>query len=125
MDLNYLYHRRGKSLLMDFDDISRVVPWIEMSPVLGVDLNAPQRAEPRGFKSHLGYGRIPKGARYVVSLRDPKDSFFSMYRFMGFSLLLLPPNASRAQWCTAQRPTTPVSGTCHRERRVVRRAGRL
>jgi hypothetical protein len=67
---------------MDFDDISRVVPWIEMSPMLGIDLNGPQRAEPRLFKSHLSYTRVPKGARYVVSLRDPKDAFVSMLRFM-------------------------------------------
>ncbi len=67
---------------MDFDDISRVVPWIETSRMLGVDLDAPQRAEPRGFKSHLAYDRMPKGARYVVALRDPKDALVSMYRFM-------------------------------------------
>ncbi|MCL6729059.1 sulfotransferase domain-containing protein [Sphingomonas hankyongi] len=67
---------------MDFDDVSRVVPWIEMAPILGIDLNAPQRAEPRGFKSHLSYTLVPKGARYVVPLRDPKDAFVSMYRFM-------------------------------------------
>ncbi|HYX47787.1 MAG TPA: sulfotransferase domain-containing protein [Sphingomicrobium sp.] len=66
----------------DFDDISSVVPWIEMSPLLGIDLNAPQRAEPRGFKSHLGYKSVPKGARYVVPLRDPNDAFVSMFRFM-------------------------------------------
>jgi hypothetical protein len=66
----------------DFDDISRVVPWLEMSPMLGIDLNAEQRAEPRGFKSHLGYPRLPKGVRYLVSLRDPKDAFVSMFRFM-------------------------------------------
>ena len=67
---------------MDFDDISRVVPWIEMGPLIGIDLNAPQRAEPRGFKSHLSYTKVPKGARYVVSFRDPKDAFVSMFRFM-------------------------------------------
>jgi hypothetical protein len=66
---------------MDFDDISRVVPWIETSRVLGLDLEAPQRAEPRGFKSHLSYDVMPKGARYVVSLRDPRDALVSMYRF--------------------------------------------
>src|SRR5258708_2047810 len=66
----------------DFDDISRVVPWIETAGACGIDLNAPQRAEPRGFKSHLDYDRTPKGARYVVSLRDPKDAMVSMYRFM-------------------------------------------
>ncbi len=67
---------------MDFDDISRVVPWIETAKLLGLDLEAPQRAEPRGFKSHLAYDQMPKGARYVVSLRDPKDALVSMYRFM-------------------------------------------
>jgi hypothetical protein len=67
---------------MDFDDISRVVPWIETARSLGLDINAPQRAEPRGFKSHLTYERLPKGARYVVSLRHPKDALVSMYRFM-------------------------------------------
>jgi hypothetical protein len=66
---------------MDFDDISRVVPWIENARLLGIDLEAPQRAEPLGFKSHLSYDRIPKGARYVVSLRDSKDALVSMYRF--------------------------------------------
>jgi hypothetical protein len=67
---------------MDFDDISRVVPWIETAAIVGLDIEAPQRAEPRGFKSHLDYGAIPKGAKYVVSFRDPKDAFVSMYRFM-------------------------------------------
>ena len=67
---------------MDFDDISRVVPWIEATEVLGIDINAPQRAEPRGFKAHLTYAAIPKGARYVVVMRDPKDVVVSMYRFM-------------------------------------------
>ena len=67
---------------MDFDDISRVVPWIELAGVLGLDLDAPQRALPRGFKSHLPFDQIPKGGRYVVSLRDPKDAMVSMYRFM-------------------------------------------
>jgi hypothetical protein len=67
---------------MDFDDISRVVPWIETARGLEIDLEAPQRAEPRGFKSHLPYHALPKGARYVVALRDPKDALVSMYRFM-------------------------------------------
>lgn len=67
---------------MDFDDISRVVPWIETAGALGLDINAPQRAAPRGFKSHLPYEPLPKGARYVVSLRDPKDALVSFYHFM-------------------------------------------
>ena len=67
---------------MDFDDISRVVPWIETAHDLGLDLEAPQRGEPRGFKSHLSYELVPKGARYLLSIRDPKDAFVSSFRFM-------------------------------------------
>jgi hypothetical protein len=67
---------------MDFDDISRVVPWIETAANLELDLNAEQRADPRGYKSHLSYTAVPKGARYVVAFRDPHDAFVSMFRFM-------------------------------------------
>jgi hypothetical protein len=67
---------------MDFDDISRVVPWIETSTALEIDLTAEQRAGPRGFKSHLAYREVPKGGRYIVALRDPRDALVSMYRFM-------------------------------------------
>ena len=80
--LQQMFHTLRTRGDTDFDDISRVVPWIEMSPMLGIDLNASQRAEPRGFKSHLSHTSVPKGARYVVPLRDPKDAFVSMYRFM-------------------------------------------
>jgi len=67
---------------MDFDDISRVVPWIETSTDLGIDLEAEQRGEPRAFKSHLSWDRVPKGGRYIVPLRDPGDALVSAYRFM-------------------------------------------
>ena len=67
---------------MDFDDISRVVPWIETAHDLVLDLDAPQRGEPRGYKSHLPYDLIPKGARYIVSIRDPKDALVSAFRFL-------------------------------------------
>jgi hypothetical protein len=67
---------------MAFDDISRVVPWIETARALGLDLESVQRGQPRGFKSHLPYDQIPKGARYVVSFRDPKDAIVSDYHFM-------------------------------------------
>ena len=67
---------------MDFEDISSVVPWIEMSKLLNIDLDAEQVANPRAFKSHLEYAQIPKGGRYIVSIRDPKDALYSSYRFM-------------------------------------------
>lgn len=67
---------------MDFDDISRVVPWIENSPSLGIDLDAEQKTSPRAFKSHLAWGVVPKGGRYIVPIRDPKDALFSIYKFI-------------------------------------------
>ncbi|MBI1251812.1 MAG: sulfotransferase [Alphaproteobacteria bacterium] len=66
---------------MDFDDISRVVPWEDTARMLDFDMTAPQRAAPRGFKSHREYERLPAGSRYVVTLRDPKETFVSFYRF--------------------------------------------
>src|SRR4051795_10231924 len=66
---------------LDFDDISRVVPWIETAADLGLDLDGAQRAEPRAFKSHLSYDQVPAGAQYVVSVRDPRDALVSAYRF--------------------------------------------
>ncbi len=80
--LQQIFHTLRTRGDMDFDDISRVVPWIETSPRLGIDLNAEQKAEPRGFKSHLDWDQVPKGARYVVSIRDPRDALVSSYHFM-------------------------------------------
>lgn len=65
---------------LDFDDISRVVPWIETS--LGLDLDAEQKANPRAFKSHLGWHDVPRGGKYIIVIRDPKDVAWSMYKFM-------------------------------------------
>ena len=67
---------------MDFDDISRVVPWDDTAFMLDFDMTAPQVAAPRGFKSHREYERLPAGARYVVTLRDPKETYVSFYRFL-------------------------------------------
>lgn len=66
---------------MDFDDISRMTPWEDTALVIDFDMNTPQRAHPRGFKSHREYERLPAGARYVVSLRDPKATYVSLHRF--------------------------------------------
>ncbi|MEO1648353.1 MAG: sulfotransferase domain-containing protein [Pseudomonadota bacterium] len=67
---------------MDFDDISRVVPWDDTAYMLDFDMTAPQRAAPRGFKSHREYERLPAGQRYVVTLRDPKETYVSFCRFL-------------------------------------------
>ena len=66
---------------MDFDDISRMTPWEDTALMLDFDMNVPQRAAPRGFKSHREYERLPAGMRYVVTLRDPRETYISFYRF--------------------------------------------
>lgn len=67
---------------MAFDDISRVVPWLEMSTDLGLDIEAEQRGFPRAFKSHLTWHKVPKGGRYIVPIRDPKDVLVSAFHFV-------------------------------------------
>lgn len=80
--LQQMFHTLRTRGDLDFDDISRVVPWIETARMLDIDLDAPQKARPRGFKSHLAWDVVPKGARYIVSFRDPRDAVLSHLRFM-------------------------------------------
>jgi hypothetical protein len=78
--LQQMFHMLRTGGDMGFDDVCRVVPWIETAVALGIDLEGAQPAKPRGFKSHMMWEQIPKGARYVVSLRNPMDSLVSRYR---------------------------------------------
>lgn len=71
---------------MDFEEIGVVMPFMEMAPMMGVDVNAPQVAEPRGFKTHLVWEQVPKGMRYIYVVRDPGDVLVSFYHFMNGSL---------------------------------------
>jgi hypothetical protein len=75
--------------------------------VLGLDLNAEQRANPRGFKSHLGYDAIPPGAKGLVSLRDPKDALVSFYHFMS-GWFLEPGAVSLDEWAESYLQRTVV-----------------
>ena len=75
----------------NFDDISRVVPWLEVSAVLGIDLEAEQIANPRAFKSHLSWDDMPRGGKYINVARDPADAAVSIFRF--FEGWLLEPGA--------------------------------
>ena len=67
---------------MQFDEITSVIPWLEMAYDLGMDLDQPQVGPPRAFKSHLSWDLVPKGARYIYVIRNPKDVVVSMYHFM-------------------------------------------
>ena len=66
---------------MQFDEITAVVPWLELAHDLGLDIEAEQIASPRAYKSHLSWYDVPKGGRYICAFRDPKDVVISMYRF--------------------------------------------
>lgn len=66
----------------DFEEISEVIPWLEMGYDLGIDPNSRQTAHPRAFKTHLTWEEIPKGARYIIVFRDPVDAMVSMHRFL-------------------------------------------
>lgn len=66
---------------MDFDDITRVVPWINMAHDMGIDIHAPQVAAPRAFKTHTPFNELPSGGKYIVVLRNPYDALLSHYRF--------------------------------------------
>ena len=66
---------------MDFEEISNVVPWIELAYDLGINLDANQTAKPRVYKSHFSWYEVPKGGRYIVSFRNPVNVFISVYRF--------------------------------------------
>lgn len=66
---------------MDFDEICRVVPWINMAHDVGIDLYAPQVADPRAFKTHSTLAEAPKGGKYIVVVRDPGDALLSDYHF--------------------------------------------
>jgi hypothetical protein len=66
---------------MDFDEITRVVPWINMAHDMGIDIHAPQVAYPRAFKTHSTLDEVPQGGKYIVVLREPKDALLSHYYF--------------------------------------------
>ena len=66
---------------MDFDEICRVVPWINMAHDVGIDLHAPQVAHPRAFKTHSTLDEAPKGGKYIIVVRDPCDALLSEYHF--------------------------------------------
>ena len=66
---------------MDFEEITAVTPWLETAYDVGWDLEAPQVATPRVYKSHASWHNIPKGGRYICSFRHYHDAFLSFYRF--------------------------------------------
>ena len=66
---------------MSFDEISDVVPFIELAYDFKIDLNAEHNYQPRCYKTHAWYPSCPKGAKYVVIYRDPCAAFYSFFNY--------------------------------------------
>jgi methylamine dehydrogenase accessory protein MauD len=65
---------------MDFPHITAVCPWFERSLKDGTAYDA--LPAPRVFKSHLSYGKVPKGpCKYLYVARDGRDVAVSYYHF--------------------------------------------
>lgn len=77
--------KRFPSGHMDFDEISEegVVPWIEVGPSIGIDINAVQLGIPRFFKTHQSLSQLSLlDARFVCTLREPEAVLLSYFKFM-------------------------------------------
>lgn len=79
--MSQIVHGLRSGGAMDFDEITAVVPWLELAHDMGGSLSAPQVAAPRLFKSHLGQNAAPRGGRYIVVLREPVAAMVSLWRF--------------------------------------------
>jgi hypothetical protein len=70
---------------MSFDEISHVVPWLELAADQGQDLNAPQYGDqlgsPRFFKTHAWERDCPKFPKTIVVIRKPEDVLVSFFEF--------------------------------------------
>ena len=80
----------------DFEDLYQVSPWAMMAWDIGVDItdkNYEQKCPPddttnqifypvRVFKSHQRLAAINPGAKYIVTVRDPKSLLVSRYNFL-------------------------------------------
>lgn len=71
----------------DFDEITEegIVPWLETGPSLGINLDAPQKAAPRCFKTHQPLSHMSHmeeaGAKYLCVLREPEATLLSFFKF--------------------------------------------
>lgn len=79
--LQHVAHGLRSSGSLDFEEISIAVPWLESAHDMGIDPDAEQAWQPRIFKAHLDWDRIPRGGRYITVFRDPRTVLSSFYRF--------------------------------------------
>lgn len=65
---------------IDFEDLNEVVPWFHAALLCGQDLDAPQGFQPRLYKTHQLYEKLPEDAKFIVLFRDPEEIFWTRYR---------------------------------------------
>ena len=76
----------------DFEDIYQVAPWAMMAWDLGYDITqkdynqrcpVSNQAYPmRVFKSHQRLSAMNPGAKYIVTIRDPRSTLMSWWKFL-------------------------------------------
>lgn len=73
----------------DFEEISLVVPFMEIAHDVGLDLNASQGHTLRAFKTHFDWPSVPKAevdgkltGKYIYVARHPVSVIVSMYHFL-------------------------------------------
>ncbi len=66
---------------MAFEEITQVQPWIDFAHDIKLNLDEDQVFEPRIFKSHQPLESINRGAKYIATIRNPKDVARSYYYF--------------------------------------------
>lgn len=83
--LQYTCHLlRTKCKGADFDDIHQVCPHTSSAWFIDQDLNAPQEAPPRLFKSHRKLEQVAPfatGIKYIATIRDPTRTLVSVWSF--------------------------------------------
>lgn len=67
---------------MHFDEITCVVPWNIDALDCGQRMSDEHTANPRCFKTHDTYEEVPKGGKYIVVVRDPRDVLVSFHAFL-------------------------------------------
>lgn len=80
--VSFIAHTLRSKGDMNFDEITRVVPWTILAKDCELDLTAEQSFQPRLYKSHEDYAQVPKNGRYIYVARNPTKVFQSLYPFL-------------------------------------------
>ena len=80
--LQQIVHQLRTGGDMDFGEVIQVVPALEFAHDLQQDLEAEHKGFPRCFKTHYWYPRCPKGAKYILCVREPCACAYSYFKML-------------------------------------------